>query len=184
MVSIVTFIIILVMRFVSNMIIRNNQKKNAQSNDLFEQEEKKSKTDWIFVNIIIMLALGGIVIFSPMVATDVVCETNIFSTTKQYSETYNIVKMQDGDYYKVDKKKDGWKLSANQYDNATNTYTAREYNTENVWYGTTEDQPYVEVEFLEKKYEVPSWYTIAFLARSPEPEKAIHKITIYTPKEK
>lgn len=98
-----------------------------------------------------MLALGGIVIFSPMVATDVVCETNIFSTTKQYSETYNIVKMQDGDYYKVDKKKDGWKLSVNQYDNATNTYTAREYNTENVWYGTTEDQPYVEVEFLEKK---------------------------------
>ena len=127
-----------------------------------------------------MLALGGIVIFSPMVATDVVCETNIFSTTKQYSETYNIVKMQDGDYYKVDKKKDGWKLSVNQYDNATNTYTAREYNTENVWYGTTEDQPYVEVEF----YEVPSWYTIAFLARSPESEKAIHKITIYTPKEK
>ena len=119
-----------------------------------------------------------------MVATDVVCETNIFSTTKQYSETYNIVKMQDGDYYKVDKKKDGWKLSVNQYDNATNTYTAREYNTENVWYGTTEDQPYVEVEFLEKKYEVPSWYTIAFLARSPEPEKAIHKMTIYTPKEK
>ena len=124
------------------------------------------------------------VIFSPVIATMTVSGTNIFSATKQYSETYNIVKMQDGDYYKVDKKKDGWKLSVNQYDNATNTYTAREYNTENVWYGTTEDQPYVEVEFLEKKYEVPSWYTIAFLARSPEPEKAIHKITIYTRKEK
>lgn len=43
MVSIITFIIILVMGFVSNMIIRNNQKKNAQSNDLFEQEEKNQK---------------------------------------------------------------------------------------------------------------------------------------------
>lgn len=43
MVSIVTFIIILVMGFVSNMIIRNNQKKNAQSNDLFKQEEKNQK---------------------------------------------------------------------------------------------------------------------------------------------
>lgn len=144
----------------------------------------KDDEDNLFIPFILLTFSIMFVMFSPVIATMTVSGTNIFSTTKQYSETYNIVKMQDGDYYKVDKKKDGWKLSVNQYDNATNTYTAREYNTENVWYGTTEDQPYVEVEFLEKKYEVPSWYTIAFLARSPEPEKAIHKITIYTPKEK
>lgn len=144
----------------------------------------KDDEDNLFIPFILLTFSIMFVMFSPVIATMTVSGTNIFSATKQYSETYNIVKMQDGDYYKVDKKKDGWKLSVNQYDNATNTYTAREYNTENVWYGTTEDQPYVEVEFLEKKYEVPSWYTIAFLARSPEPEKAIHKITIYTPKEK
>lgn len=130
------------------------------------------------------------VIFSPVIATMTVSGTNIFSATKQYSETYHIVGLQDGTYYKVEKlpqrylQENGWHVTINQCDDTTNTYTAMEYDTKNVWYGAAKDRPSIELNYMEKNYNVPLWYKIAFFAGTPDSEKRIEKMTIYTPKEK
>ena len=134
----------------------------------------KDDEDNLFIPFILLTFSIMFVMFSPVIATMTVSGTNIFSATKQYSETYHIVGLQDGTYYKVEKEKlpqrylqeNGWHVTINQCDDTTNTYTAMEYDTKNVWYG------------------VPLWYKIAFFAGTPDSEKRIEKMTIYTPKEK
>lgn len=56
------------------------------------------------------------VIFSPVIATMTVSGTNIFSATKQYSETYHIVGLQDGTYYKVEKLPQRYFCQGRNYD--------------------------------------------------------------------
>ena len=63
-------------------------------------------------------------------------------------------------------------------------YTAMEYDTKNVWYGAAENRSYVELSYAEKEYNVPLWCKIAFFVMTPDSEKTLDKITIYTPEEK
>ena len=152
----------------------------------------KDDEDNLFIPFILLTFSIMFVMFSPVIATMTVSGTNIFSATKQYSETYHIVGLQDGTSYKVEKEKlpqrylqeNGWHVTINQCDDTTNTYTAMEYDTKNVWYGVAKDRPSIELNYMEKNYNVPLWYKIAFFARTPDSEKRIEKMTIYTPKEK
>ena len=144
----------------------------------------KDDEDNLFIPFILLTFSIMFVMFSPVIATMTVSATNIFSATKQYSETYHIVGLQDGAYYKADKGKNEWHVTINQCDDTTNTYTAMEYDTKNVWYGTAKDRPSIELNYMEKNYNVPLWYKIAFFAGTPDSEKRIEKMTIYTPKEK
>lgn len=64
----------------------------------------KDDEDNLFIPFILTFSIM-FVIFSPVIATMTVSGTNIFSATKQYSETYHIVGLQDGTYYKVEKEK-------------------------------------------------------------------------------
>lgn len=152
----------------------------------------KDDEDNLFIPFILLTFSIMFVMFSPVIATMTVSATNIFSATKQYSETYHIVGLQDGTYYKVEKEKlpqrhlqeNGWHVTINQCDDTTNTYTAMEYDTKNVWYGVAKDRPSIELNYMEKNYNVPLWYKIAFFAGTPDSEKRIEKMTIYTPKEK
>lgn len=151
---------------------------------LISSRRLKDNEDNLFIPFILLTFSIMFVIFSPIIATITVSETNIFSATKQYSETYHIVGLQDGAYYKADKGENGWHVTINQCDDTTNTYATIEYDTKNVWYGVAENRPYVELSYAEKEYNVPLWYKIAFFVRTPDSEKTLDKITIYTPEEK
>ena len=56
----------------------------------------KDDEDNLFIPFILLTFSIMFVMFSPVIATMTVSGTNIFSATKQYSETYHIVGLQDG----------------------------------------------------------------------------------------
>lgn len=72
---------------------------------LIPSRRLKDNEDNLFIPYIPLTFSIIFVIFSPVIATMTVSGTNIFSATKQYSETYHIVGLQDGTYYKVEKEK-------------------------------------------------------------------------------
>lgn len=55
----------------------------------------KDDEDNLFIPFILLTFSIMFVMFSPVIATMTVSGTNIFSATKQYSETYHIVGLQD-----------------------------------------------------------------------------------------
>lgn len=171
-------VILILAVLISDRATKCSQRDELEADKCSQRDELKADISFMFVFSVMF------VVFSPIIATITVSETNIFSATKQYSETYHIVELQDGAYYKADKGKNEWHVTINQCDDTTNTYAAMEYDTKNVWYGTAEDRPYVELSYAEKEYNVPLWYKIAFFVITPGSEKTLDKITIYTPEEK
>ena len=145
------------------------------------QRDELEADDGLFILFVFSVMF---LVFSPIIATITVSETNIFSATKQYSETYHIVELQDGAYYKADKGKIEWHVTIIQCDDTTISFTSMEYDTKNVWYGAAEYRSYVELSYAEKEYNVPLWCKIAFFVMTPDSEKTLDKITIYTPEEK
>lgn len=171
-------IILILAVLISGRATKCSQRDELEADKCSQRDELKADISFMFVFSVMF------VVFSPIIATITVSETNIFSATKQYSETYHIVELQDGTYYKAEKVENGWHVTINQCDDTTNTYTAMEYDTKNVWYGVAKDRPSIELNYMEKNYNVPLWYKIAFFAGTPDSEKRIEKMTIYTPKEK
>lgn len=167
-------VILILAVLISDRATKCSQRDELEADKCSQRDELKADISFMFVFSVMF------VVFSPIIATITVSETNIFSATKQYSETYHIVELQDGAYYKADKGKNEWHVTINQCDDTTNTYTAMEY----VWYGVAKDRPSIELNYMEKNYNVPLWYKIAFFAGTPDSEKRIEKMTIYTPKEK
>lgn len=173
-------VILILAVLISGRATKYSQRDELEADKCSQRDELKAD-DGLFILFVFSVMF---VVFSPIIATITVSETNIFSATKQYSETYHIVELQDGAYYKADKGKNEWHVTINQCDDTTNTYTAMEYDTKNVWYGAAENRSYVELSYAEKEYNVPLWYKIAFFVMTPDSEKTLDKITIYTPKEK
>lgn len=181
-------VILILAVLISGRATKCSQRDELEADKCSQRDELKAD-DGLFILFVFSVIF---VVFSPIIATMTVSETNIFSVTKQYNETYHIVGLQDGTYYKVEKEKfpqrylqeNGWHVTINQCDDTTNTYAAMEYDTKNVWYGTAEDRPYVELSYAEKEYNVPLWYKITFFVMTPDSEKTLDKITIYTPEEK
>lgn len=171
-------VILILAVLISDRATKCSQRDELEADKCSQRDELKADISFMFVFSVMF------VVFSLIIATITVSETNIFSATKQYSETYHIVELQDGAYYKADKGKNEWHVTINQCDDTTNTYTAMEYDTKNVWYGVAKDRPSIELNYMEKNYNVPLWYKIAFFAGTPDSEKRIEKMTIYTPKEK
>lgn len=171
-------VILILAVLISGRATKCSQRDELEADKCSQRDELKADISFMFVFSVMF------VVFSPIIATITVSETNIFSATKQYSETYHIVELQDGAYYKADKGKNEWHVTINQCDDTTNTYAAMEYDTKNVWYGATENRSYVELSYVEKEYNIPLWYKIAFFAVTPDSEKTLDKITIYTPEEK
>lgn len=116
-------VILILAVLISDRATKCSQRDELEADKCSQRDELKADISFMFVFSVMF------VVFSPIIATITVSETNIFSATKQYSETYHIVELQDGAYYKADKGKNEWHVTINQCDDTTNTYAAMEYDT-------------------------------------------------------
>ena len=101
-------VILILAVLISDRATKCSQRDELEADKCSQRDELKADISFMFVFSVMF------VVFSPIIATITVSETNIFSATKQYSETYNIVELQDGAYYKADKGKNEWHVTIPQ----------------------------------------------------------------------
>ena len=113
-------VILILAVLISGRATKCSQRDELEADKCSQRDELKAD-DGLFILFVFSVMF---VVFSPIIATMTVSEKNIFSATKQYSETYHIVELQDGAYYKADKGKNEWHVTINQCDDSIYAQTS------------------------------------------------------------